>query len=101
MKIISNVIKIIVIALILILAYLNMQMVEVTYFFTKAPIKVPLILVFLSGIAIGGISAALISFGEKFKLRREISTLKKKVTESENEIKRLRTLPLSKEEKQL
>lgn len=101
MKIISNLIKIIVIAIILILAYLNMEMVEVTYFFKKAPIKVPLILVFIVGIAIGAILASLISFKDKFKLKREITSLKKKITESENEIKRLRTLPLSKEEKQL
>jgi len=101
MRLIGNIVKIVFVAVIFVLGYLNMQMVEVTYFFTKAPIKVPLILVFVGGIFIGAVLFFLIAFGEKFKLKREINSLKKKIAESENEIKRLRTLPLSKEEKQI
>jgi uncharacterized integral membrane protein len=77
-----------------------MQMVEFSYFFTKEPIKVPLILVFIGGLFIGVVFAALIGLVDKFKLKREINSLKKKLADSENEIKRLRTLPLSSEGKQ-
>ncbi|MBZ4643464.1 MAG: hypothetical protein JG767_1073 [Deferribacteraceae bacterium] len=100
MKLISNILKVVIIAAIMILGYLNMQMVEFSYFFTKEPIKVPLILVFIGGLFIGVVFAALIGLVDKFKLKREINSLKKKLADSENEIKRLRTLPLSSEGKQ-
>jgi uncharacterized integral membrane protein len=101
MKTVSNIMKIVIIAAILILAYLNMQSVEFRYFFTKEPIKVPLIIVFFGGVFIGIVIAGLISFANNLKLKREINQLKKKNLEKENEIKRLRTLPLTEEKKNL
>jgi uncharacterized membrane protein YciS (DUF1049 family) len=62
---------------------------------------VPLIIVFFGGVFIGIVIAGLISFANNLKLKREINQLKKKNLEKENEIKRLRTLPLTEEKKNL
>ena len=78
-----------------------MQFVEVRYFFTKDPIKMPLIIVFLGGVFIGIVIAGLISFAGKLKLKKEISQLKKKNLDQESEIKKLRTLPLTEDKKNL
>lgn len=95
MSLITNFVRIIVIAAILILGYLNMQIVEFRYFFTTPSIKVPLIVIFLGGIFIGALLAGLLSFTQKYRLKREISQLNKRIKTAEDEVHRLRNLPLS------
>ena len=95
MKIITNFIRILLIVSVLVLSYLNMQMVEFRYFFTTPAIKVPLIVIFLGGVFIGVLFAGLVSFVQKYRLKKEISQINKKLKLAEDEAHRLRSLPLS------
>lgn len=95
MKIITKIVRIILVGSVFILGYLNMQIVEFRYFFTTPVIKVPLIVVFLGGIFIGALLAGMVAFTQKYRLKREISQTNKKLKLAEDEAQRLRNLPLS------
>ncbi len=97
MKIISTIIKTVVIVAIVIFATLNMHNVQLKYFYGKDPVNPPLFLVIIIAVFVGIILAALVAFSEKMKTRKEINNLKKNLKEAEKEITRLRNLPLSKE----
>jgi len=97
MRVISTIIKTVVIAAIVIFATLNMQTVELQYFYGKAPVELPLFLIIIGSAFIGVILATLVAVSEKMKTRREMNSLRKNLKEAEKEITRLRNLPLSKE----
>jgi len=97
MKIISTIIKTIVIAAVVIFATLNMHNVQLKYFYGKDPVTLPLFLVIIIAVFVGIVLAMLVAFSEKMRTRREINNLKKNLKEAEKEITRLRNLPLSKE----
>lgn len=97
MRVISTIIKTVVIAAIVIFATLNMQSVSLEYFYGREPVQLPLFLIIIFSAFIGVILAALVAFSEKMKTRKEMNTLKKKLNEAEKEIKRLQNLPLSRE----
>ncbi|AEI14322.1 hypothetical protein Flexsi_0646 [Flexistipes sinusarabici DSM 4947] len=97
MRIVSTIIKTVVIAAIVIFATLNMQTVNLQYFYGKEPVKLPLFLIIIGSAFIGVILAVMVALSEKMKTRREINSLRKDLKEAEKEITRLRNLPLSKE----
>lgn len=97
MRIISTIIKTVVIAAIIIFATLNMQSVQLRYFYGKPPVELPLFLIIIGSAFIGVILATLVALSEKMKTRREMNSLKKNLKEYEKEIAKLRNLPLSKE----
>ncbi|TYB33599.1 MAG: LapA family protein [Flexistipes sinusarabici] len=97
MRVVSTIIKTVVIAAIVIFATLNMQTVELQYFYGKEPINLPLFLIIIGSAFIGVILATMVALSEKMKTRREMNSLRKNLKEAEKEITRLRNLPLSKE----
>lgn len=97
MKIVGTIIKTLIIAVIALFAAFNMQLVDIKYFFNQPPIQVPLFVVILASFILGILITAFIAFVEKMKTGREINRLKKEKKELENEIARLKNLPLTKE----
>ncbi|MCD8492527.1 MAG: LapA family protein [Geovibrio sp.] len=95
MKIISNTIKLIIIAVVVIFAVMNVQQVEVTYFFNSPAVKMPLFLVIIASMVVGLVLSSMLYFFDRIKLTGEIRKLKKKVKTGEDEIKRLRSLPFN------
>jgi uncharacterized integral membrane protein len=91
------IIKTIVIAAVVIFATLNMQTVQLEYFYGKEPVSLPLFLIIILAVFVGIILATLVAVSEKMRTRKEINNLKKNLKEAEKEINRLRNLPLSKE----
>lgn len=97
MRVISTIIKTVVIAAVVIFATLNMQSVDLQYFYGKPPVKLPLFLIIIGSAFIGVILATMVAISEKMRTRREMNSLRKNLKEAEKEITRLRNLPLSKE----
>ncbi|HAL87416.1 MAG TPA: DUF1049 domain-containing protein [Deferribacteraceae bacterium] len=95
MKIISNTIKLLIVAVVVIFAVMNVQQVEVTYFFNSPAVQMPLFLVIIASMVIGLVLSSLLYFFDRMKLTSEIRKLKKKVKLSEDEITRLRSLPFN------
>ena len=97
MRIISTLIKIILITAVVLFCALNLERVQVQYFFDRPPIEAPLFVVMLAAMFLGIVLASILYLTDRFKLARKNKQLKKELKNAENEIKKLRNLPLSKE----
>jgi putative membrane protein len=95
MTFIGSVIKFLVIALVILFALMNLQQVEVTYFFNSPVIKLPLFIVIIATLVIGMVVSSMLYFFERMKLTGEVRALKKKLKASEDENARLRSLPFT------
>ena len=95
MNFISNILKIIILAVVVLFAVMNVQQVELTYFFNAPAIKMPLFVVILASLMIGLVLTSMFYFFERLKFGSEIRKLKKQVKAGEEEIKRLRSLPFN------
>lgn len=95
MTFIGSVIKFLVIALVVLFALMNLQQVEVTYFFNAPVVKIPLFLLIIAALVIGMAVSSLLYFFERMRLTGEVRSLKKKLKGAEDENARLRSLPFN------
>lgn len=97
MSIFNNIIKLAVFASLVLLSIMNVQQVELTYFFNQPSIKMPLFVVLIGALIFGFILSSMLYFFERISLTGEIKQLKKKAKANEEEIKKLRALAFNAE----
>lgn len=98
MRILGTIIKTSFILLIVFFGALNMENVNITYFYGEQYfVQVPMFVAIIAALFLGIIIAALLTVKEKFSIKKELKNLKKQLKESELELKKLRNLPLSEE----
>lgn len=98
MKILATLLKALVVIYVVIFSVLNNTSVEVSYFFNAQPFHLPLFLVIVIAIFCGMVLSAALWYYEKFRTSRVISGLRKELKAAEDEIVRLRNLPLTQSE---
>lgn len=98
MKILGTIIKTSIILAIVFFGALNMEKVNVTYFYGEGyTLQIPLFVAILAALFLGLVFAGLLSLKERYGIKKEMKTLKKQLKDSEAEVKRLRNLPLTEE----
>lgn len=98
MKIIGTILKTLVILAMVLFGALNMQKVNITYFYgDEYVIAVPMFVAILAALFTGLIVAGLLTVKERMKLKKDMKKLKKQMADTEAELKRLRNLPLTEE----
>jgi len=93
MKMISGLIKIAASVVIVIFAILNTDPMNVHYFFNKQPIQLPVFIVVLSALLFGVLLSGLLYSMDRFRLKRQISGMKKHINKQDDELVRLRNIP--------
>ncbi|PLX70701.1 MAG: hypothetical protein C0602_04120 [Denitrovibrio sp.] len=93
MKFISGLIKIAATLIIVVFAILNTAPMQVNYFFNKPPMQLPVFIVVLSAILFGVLLTGMLYSMDRFRLKRQISALKKEIKKQEDEMVRLRNIP--------
>ena len=93
MKMISGLIKIAATVVIVVFAILNTAPVQVNYFFNKPPIQLPAFIVVLSALLFGVLLSGMLYSMDRFRLKRNISSLKKQIKKQDDELTRLRNIP--------
>lgn len=93
MKFLSGIIKIAATVLIVVFAILNTAPMQVNYFFNKPAIQLPAFIVVLSALLFGVLISGLLYSMDRFRLKRNISQLKKQIKKQEDEMVRLRNIP--------
>jgi uncharacterized integral membrane protein len=93
MRTISGLIKLAVAAIIIVFAIQNTEAVKVTYFFGRPPIELPLFIVVLAALLFGVLLSGMLYSMDRFRLKRNISGLKKHITKQDDELIRLRNIP--------
>jgi len=93
MKAISGIIKIAATVVIVVFSILNTAPVEVYYFFNKPAIKLPSFIVVLSALLFGVLLSGMLYSMDRFRLRRQMSGMKKQIKKQEDELTRLRNIP--------
>jgi uncharacterized integral membrane protein len=97
MKIISIILKIVVLCVIVMFGAFNMQSVGIKYFFGKEPMEVPLFVALILAFLIGMLVTYLIFIVDRIRLKKELGRIRKSLKERDNELLRLRNLPLEEE----
>ena len=93
MKLLSGFIKILATVAIVIFSILNTASMSVNYFFEKPPIQLPVFIVVLSALLFGVLLSGLLYSMDRFRLKRQISALRKQLKKQEDEMVRLRNIP--------
>ena len=94
MKIFGIILKAFVLAIIVVFAAFNMEMVNITYFVGKDPLILPLFMVMLITFLLGMIAVYLLFIGDRVSLKKELSRTKRDMKKANDELIRLRNLPL-------
>jgi uncharacterized integral membrane protein len=94
MKLIGSIIKIAIVAAVILFAVMNVQQVDVTYFYNTPPLKLPMFIVLLAAVLTGAVLVSLLYLVDRLKLTTLIRQYKKKLKNAEDEINRLRNLPI-------
>ena len=97
MKIVSLILKIAILCVIVLFGAFNMQIVGIKYFFNQEPIEIPLFVVMIISFLIGMLITYLLFITDRMKLKKELNRIKKSLKEKDNELLRLRNLPLEEE----
>ncbi len=97
MKIISNIIKIILILLVVIFSALNVQNVQVHYMVGQEPMQMPLFIVIIISFLLGGLVFWLFSLKKSFKKFLEMQSLKSELKKTKDELNSIKSAPLNKE----
>ena len=97
MKIISLILKIAILCIIVLFGAFNMQTIGIKYFFGKEPIEMPIFVVMIISFLIGMLITYLLFITDRMKLKKELNRIKKSLKEKDNELLRLRNLPLEEE----
>ena len=95
MKLITTVIKAVLVAYLVIFAVINMQQVELTFFFEMQPFAMPMFLFVILVVFIGFVVGVLMMTGEKISASRQIKKLEKQLSAATEEINRLKNIPLT------
>lgn len=93
MRAIAGLIKIAVTLVIIVFAIMNVNTVEVKYFFGAPTLKMPLFIVVLGSMLFGVVLATLMYYLDRFKMSHQIGQLKKQVKKQDDELERLRNIP--------
>jgi len=93
MKLISGLIKIAATIVIVVFAILNTDPMQVSYFFNKPPIELPTFIVVLTALLFGVLLSGLLYSLDRFRLKRQISSMKKQLKKQDDEMTRLRNIP--------
>ena len=99
MKIISGIIKIAATLAIVVFAILNTNPMQVYYFFNKEAVQLPAFIVILAAMLFGVLLTGMLYSLDRFKLKRQMGTLKKQIKKQEEELVRLRNIPFEASEK--
>ena len=94
MKIFGIILKAFVLAIIVIFAAFNMDKVNIVYFVGKEPLVLPLFMVMLISFLLGMIAVYLLFIGDRILLKKELSKAKKDMKQTNDELIRLRNLPI-------
>jgi uncharacterized integral membrane protein len=97
MKIVSLILKIAILCIIVLFGAFNMQIIGIKYFFNKEPIEIPLFVVMIISFLIGMLITYLLFITDRMRLKKELNRIKKSLKEKDNELLRLRNLPLEEE----
>ena len=96
MNILKTVITVILFFALLILAILNTnQSVDINFYQWKSFHDVPLWVIIFSSIAIGIIISAIVGLSEHIKLKLQLSRMRKRIKQLEEEISSLRNIPIA------
>ena len=98
MKILGIIIKVAVLAVIVMFAAFNMEQVSIKYCVTRNPLLLPLSITLIISFLLGMITAYLIFIGDRIKLKKELNKMKKDLKKTNDELLRLRNLPLMEED---
>lgn len=93
MKLISGLIKLAAVGVIVVFSILNTAPMQVNYFFGRPPVELPSFIVVLSALLFGILLSGLLYSIDRFRLKRNISGLKKQIKKGEEELTRLRNIP--------
>lgn len=100
MKFIITIIKLVLILIIIMFAALNLQNVEVKYFFgEKSSLQMPLFIVIILSFILGMIALWLLSLKQNLKKFLETQKLKNEVNQLKNELNNLKSAPLNRDKK--
>jgi len=99
MKLISGIIKIAATIIIVVFAILNTAPMQVNYFYNKPPLELPAFIVILSALLFGVLITGMLYSLDRFRLKRQISGLKKHIKKQDDELVRLRNIPFAEPEK--
>lgn len=93
MKFISGIIKLAAVVVIVVFSILNTDPIQVHYFFNRPPLQLPAFIVVLAALLFGMLLSGLLYSLDRFRLKRDISGLKKQLRKGEDELTRLRNIP--------
>ncbi|PLX68166.1 MAG: hypothetical protein C0603_08645 [Denitrovibrio sp.] len=93
MKLLSGLIKIAATVAIVIFSILNTAPMSINYFFDRPAISLPIFIVVLSALLFGVLLSGLLYSMDRFRLKRQISSMKKQLKKQEDEMVRLRNIP--------
>ena len=94
MKIFGIILKAFVLAIIVVFAAFNMEKVNISYFVGKEPLVLPLFMVMLIVFLLGMIAVYILFVGDRLSLNKELSRAKRDIKKLNDELIRLRNLPL-------
>lgn len=97
MKVLSFILKAIVVIYLVIFSVANTENTAVNLFFNDVVLELPMFLFVIGLLSLGGILGMLSQVSEKWKLRREISRLKTSLNKSSAEFVKLKNLTISEE----
>ncbi|MGD9807440.1 MAG: lipopolysaccharide assembly LapA domain-containing protein [Deferribacterales bacterium] len=95
MKVISGIIKIAATIIIVVFAILNTAPMQVNYFYNRPPLELPAFIVILGAVLFGVLLTGMLYSLDRFRLKRQIGSMKKHIKKQEDEMTRLRNIPFT------